>query len=115
MKRLILVVCATCAICFSCRLPEIKQQSPQVNMLEPGQKFRINLPEDHRTGYTWQLNDEYDKNQVERLNELWHGNEKGVDFNLKTLTAGQTTLTFVKRKFTDTSEIRHYIVKIGDY
>jgi predicted secreted protein len=110
-----LTVCFAIFLFCSCRLPEIKEQSPAINSLKTEQKFRVNLPEDHRTGYTWQMTDDYDKNHIERLNEVWHGNEKGVDFNLKTLTTGQTTLTFVMRKFTDTSEIRHYIVKIGEY
>ena len=102
-------------ILSSCRLPEIKDETPAVNGLKTETKFRVNLPEDHRTGYTWHLNDEYNKNLIERLNEVWHGNEKGLDYNFKTHASGQTTLTFVQRKFKDTLDIKMYIVKIGDY
>jgi hypothetical protein len=97
-----------------CRYDEIKYEAPQVNTVEAGAKFRINLPEDHREGYLWQLRQDYDRGVVEQLNEAWHGNEKGIDFNMRGRGAGQTTLTFVQRKYRDTSDIKHFIVKIGD-
>ena len=99
-------------IATSCTLKQIKNESPQINLLEIKQKYKINLPENHSNGYIWQLNDDYDRTIIDNLNTVWHGNENGVDFNFNTLSAGQTTLTFVSRKFTDTGEIKHFIVQI---
>lgn len=115
MKKLGLFFTGSVAafLLFSCRYPEAGKRAPAVNEISSGEKFRINLPEDHTTGYTWQLVQDYDRNVVSQLNEVWHGNTKGIDFNLQGGAAGQTTLTFVSRKFTDTSDIQHFIVKIG--
>ena len=96
-----------------CALPEVKKVSPEINSVKENSKFQIILPEDHRTGYLWQLSDDYNHTVVESLNEVWHGNEKGIYFNLKALSSGQTTLTFVSRKYTDTSDLKRFIVKIG--
>jgi hypothetical protein len=98
----------------SCRLPEYKEESPGINLIPPNKKFRINLPEDHTTGNLWQLKQDYDNKVVHQINEVWHGNEEGIDFNLKTMSAGQTTLTFVLRNYNDTTDIKHYIVKISE-
>jgi len=95
-------------------MTEIKKEAPEINQVPKNSKFRIILPENHTNGYLWQLNNDYDQKVIEQLNEVWHGNEKGIYFNLKALSAGQTTLTFVSRKYTDTAEIKFFIVKIAD-
>jgi predicted secreted protein len=102
-------------LCFlgACGFPELKKEAPEVNEIAPDTKFTIILPEDHTTGYTWQLSQDYNESVVSQINEVWHGNEKGIYFNLSSLSAGQTTLTFVSRKYTDTADIKHFIVKIG--
>jgi predicted secreted protein len=97
-----------------CRLPEITREAPAINKVEKGTEFRINLPEDHTTGYTWQLSDGYDRKVIQRINEVWHGNAKGIDFNLKAAAVGQTTLTFVSRMHTDTGGYKKFIVVITD-
>lgn len=98
----------------ACNVTEVTQEVPQINTVEKGKAFRIILPEDHTKGYNWQLSRDYDKNMVEHVNEVWHGNEKGIYFNLRALAAGQTTLTFLCRKYTDTLELRRFVVKISD-
>jgi hypothetical protein len=101
-------------ILVGCRqLPKYDKESPEINIVPPNSKFRINLPEDHRTGYLWSLEQTYDNKVVHQINEVWHGNEKGVDFNLKTMASGQTTLTFIMRGYRDTADFKHFIVKIG--
>jgi predicted secreted protein len=99
--------------CSSCSMQEIKKEAPATNAVAANSKFLIILPENHTTGYLWQLQQNYDKSVVRQINEVWHGNEKGIYFHLKSLSAGQTTLTFVSRKYQDTAEIKHFIVKIG--
>jgi predicted secreted protein len=96
-----------------CGFPRLNKEAPEINEVSPDTKFTIVLPEDHTTGYTWQLRQDYDKSVVSQVNEVWHGNAKGIYFNLHALSAGQTTLSFVSRKYTDTADTRHFIVKIN--
>lgn len=112
MKKLISTLCIL-TFCSACSLQEIKLEEPAVNTLTIGKKYRISLPEEHNSGYIWQLSENYDKTIIDNINTVWHGNEKGIDFNFNTLAAGQTTLTFIKRKYTDTLKIKHFVVKIG--
>jgi predicted secreted protein len=77
-----------------------------------GKQFRINLPEDHSTGYGWQLSQDYDTRLLRHISDVWHGNDKGIDFNFKALSAGQLTLTLVSRKYTDTAATKQFVVKI---
>ena len=97
---------------YGCSFPEAKKEAPEVNEIPANTKFKIVLPENHTTGYMWQLKQDYDLSVVEQINEVWHGNEKGIYFNLNTLASGQTTLTFISRKYKDTADIKHFIVKI---
>lgn len=98
----------------SCSFPQINKEAPETNEVVLNKKFRINLPEDHRTGFMWQLNQNFDKTKINNLGPVWHGNEKGIDFNLEATAIGQTTLTFVLRKHTDTSDVKNFIIKIVD-
>lgn len=101
-------------VLIGCSIPEIKNAFPNVNTVRQGKSFCIILPEDHTKGHTWQLKHDYTKNMVEHLNEVWHGNEKGIYFNFRALAAGQTTLTFICRKYTDTLDVKQFVVKISD-
>jgi predicted secreted protein len=96
------------------RTPEIKKEAPETNEVKADSKFKIILPEDHTKGTTWQLQQNYDPQVIQQINEVWHGNEKGIYFNLKALTSGQTTLTFISRKYSDTLDIKHFIIKIAN-
>lgn len=95
-----------------CSLTQIKDESPKINLVKNGSKFKINLPENHSDGYIWQLSENYDKKLIQDVGAVWHGNEKGIDFNLKALSIGQTTLTLFKRKYTDTLNNKTFIVNI---
>ncbi len=111
LQKLIIILVVT--LFYSrCSLPQIKNEAPQINSLKVAQKFKINLPEEHKTGYMWQLSDNYDKTVLSHLNAVWHGNEKGIDFNFKALSIGQTTLTLIKRKYIDTIAKKTFIVNI---
>ena len=99
--------------CFQfCSLTQIKDESPKINLVKNETKFKINLPENHSDGYLWQLSENYDKKLIHDVGAVWHGNERGIDFNLKALSIGQTTLTLIKRKYTDTITNKTFIVNI---
>lgn len=111
-------ICISILLFFSvsslqyCSLAQIKDESPNVNVIQNGSKFKINLPEDHSNGYLWQLGENYDKTIVKNIGAVWHGQEKGIDFNLKALSVGQTTLSFILRKYNDTISNKNFIVNI---
>lgn len=100
-------------LCLSACGPNfIKSEAPAVNEIEVGQEFTINLPENHNDGYTWQLSNKFNSNLIQVKDGVWHGNEKGIYFNFKALKDGELRLDFVKRKYTDTSLVKCFIVKI---
>ena len=96
---------------ISC-IDQVDKPSPEVNLVEIGKKFYINLPENHTTGYVWQLSNSYDDNKLTYLSAVFHGNEKGVDFNFSALNKGKTTLTFALVKYQDTTEVKQFIIDI---
>jgi hypothetical protein len=114
MRNIRNLLLSSILILAGCRLPEIKKEAPFVNKIKKGTKFRVNLPEDHRTGGTWRLKPDFNHNRVKQISEVWHGNEEGIDFNLKAASSGKTTLFFIQRKYTDTMSYKTFIVEITD-
>lgn len=86
--------------------------SPNENKLKQGEQFHIILPENHTTGYLWQLSHHYDDEKISYLNSVWHGNEKGVHFNFIASNKGIDTLNFTLIKYHDTTEVKTFIVDI---
>jgi len=113
VKKILLLNILGGTLC-SCGLKQINSEYPIVNEISVHERFRINLPEEHSSGYIWQLSENFDEKIIDNFNTVWHGHAKGVDFNFNTIATGQTTLSFVLRKHTDTSEIKHFIVNISN-
>lgn len=111
MNHIIYLILFT-IILTGCSYQEIKNEAPQTNDVTSGEKFRITLPENHTTGYMWQLNNNFDDKVLDYYGSVFHGNEKGVDFNFKTLNKGQTTLNFALIKYRDTSATKQFIVNV---
>lgn len=97
---------------MACRPVAIEKEAPAVNEITIGSKFRINLPENHDGGYGWQLAPDFDKTVVQELNAVWHGKEKGIDFNFIAKAPGFASLKLFKRKYTDTAGMKLFVVKI---
>jgi predicted secreted protein len=114
MKKFILIIASVVFFVTlqSCSLKEVNKNLPDINQVLVNEKFRINLPENHNDGFTWNLQDSFNKEILTNSNTVWHGNRKGVDFNFHALAAGQTTLTFVKRRYTDTADFKQFVVQI---
>lgn len=96
----------------SCSFQQAKQEAPAENHFNGGEKFRITLPENHTTGYMWQMNNNYNNKVLDYYGSVFHGNEKGVDFNFKTLEKGKTTLNFALIKYRDTSVVKQFIIDV---
>jgi len=98
----------------SCSYQTIKINDAQPCKVKLNKKFRINLPEDHRTGYTWQLNGEYDKTMLDHMNTVWEGNSNGVYFYFKATKPGITILNFTSRKYNDVNSIKEFSIKVSE-
>lgn len=107
------VIVSNLCICLfgSCNYHSVQKVAPEINEVKVDEKFRINLPENHQDGFTWSQTTKH-LSHVEELNQVWHGNKKGIDFNYKASATGTDTLHFIKRKHTDTIETRTIIVKV---
>jgi hypothetical protein len=111
MKQLFLKLILP-VLCFSaCRYKEIDQAFPKKNEVKLGEKFSVNLPENHNQYENWVLQESNFK-AIDFLNPVWHGNEKGIDFNFKGKAKGVDTLYFVLRKYTDTIDSKKIIVSV---
>lgn len=107
----ILCVLILMLINFSCSYKSVNQEAPGINEIKLNEKFKINLPENHTDGYTWQQKNSTLKT-VNELSQTWRGKEKGIDFNYQSIKKGIDTLIFLKRKHTDTLEIKKFIIKV---
>lgn len=106
-----LIIC----LCFAASCSNSKTvslEAPQKNELKSGEEFTIQLPENHTTGYLWQLTKSYNSQTIDYLNSVWHGNDKGVYFNFKTLEKGTSELNFSLIKYKDTLEKKTFIINV---
>lgn len=111
MKIIISII--ICTICLtSCSYQQADKVAPLKNTITKGEKFRITLPENHTTGYMWQINNSFDDKILDYYGSVFRGNEKGVDFNFTTLKEGQTILNFTLIKYRDTSEVKQFIIDV---
>lgn len=90
----------------------INQEAPKANAVKSGQKFRIILPENHTTGYMWQISNSFDETHIDYINSVWHGNEKGVYYNFIASEKGIATLNFSLIKYRDTSAVKSFIIDV---
>ena len=111
MKNCIISI-IVCLLGVSCSFKQIDKVAPAENTISKGEKFRITLPENHTTGYMWQMNNEYDSNILDYYGSVFHGNEKGVDFNFDAIKKGKTTLNFTLIKYRDTAEVKQFIIEV---
>lgn len=91
---------------------EVKKEAPAANHVKKGEKFFINLPEDHSEFFLWRMDDKHNKACVDYMSSVWHGNEKGVNYNFEALTAGTDTLNFKQFKYNDEVKFVSFIVVV---
>ncbi|MDF2448728.1 MAG: Chagasin family peptidase inhibitor [Bacteroidota bacterium] len=101
-----------CVLCVSCSYKKADKIAPFINIVSPGENFCINLPENHTDGYLWQINPKFNTNVLDYYGSVFRGNEKGVEFNFKSLSKGIDTLNFALIKYRDTLETKQYIIEI---
>jgi hypothetical protein len=91
MKKIIFSLCLFGLI--GCSAPSLKPL-PDINTVKINAKFIVNLPENHTTGNMWQLSNDYNNDKIDYMSSVWHGNEKGVNFNFETKQTGEAVLNF---------------------
>ncbi|MES2763404.1 MAG: protease inhibitor I42 family protein [Bacteroidota bacterium] len=97
---------------LNCSYRQADKVSPLANEIPKGEKFRITLPEDHTTGYMWQIDNKFDGKVLDYYGSVFRGNEKGVDFNFVALEKGKTIVNFTLIKYRDTSEVKQFIIDV---
>ena len=97
---------------ISCSYKQIDKVAPAENTIEKDEKFRITLPENHTTGYMWQINNTYNDKVLDYYGSVFRGNEKGVDFNFTALEKGRATLNFALIKYHDTTDVKQFIIDV---
>lgn len=110
MKKIILFL----FLFSSCNSIEISKEKPEINQVKNRSEFKIILQENHEDGSSWHLHHNYDEKMLSFVNAVWHGKDKGVYFHFKALSAGQTELIFIKRRYSDTTEVKTFVVNISD-
>mgnify|MGYP006912543657 CR=1 FL=1 len=98
----------------SCRPKKIDRESPELNFVKKGSKFRVNLAEKPSNGESWVLRQDFNIKVLDQISTIWHGDEKGLDFNFFAADTGQTGLHFALIKYRDTLDVKTFIVKISE-
>lgn len=107
---LLIIICTLCLI--RCTYQQANKVAPLKNTITKGENFRITLPENHTTGFMWQINNSFDDKILDYYGSVFRGNEKGVDFNFTTLKEGQAILNFTLIKYRDTAEVKQFIIDV---
>lgn len=111
MKFSILITLSSLLL-ISCSIKQADKVAPLENIIDKGEEFKITLPEDHTTGYSWLINNEFDKKVLDYYGSVFRGNKKGVDFNFVALEKGKTTVNFTLVKYHDTTEVKQFIIDV---
>ena len=111
MKNTILIFVCTLFL-ISCSYKQADKVAPLENSITKGEKFRITLPENHETGYMWQINNTFNDKVLDYYGSVFRGNEKGVDFNFTAIDKGKATLNFALIKYNDTTEVQQFIIDV---
>ena len=100
---------------FSCGQRKELKEKPLVNTLKPGEQVQVVLPENHRDGFTWSLSDNYNKSAILEERSVWHGADKGVYFYMQAGKSGTAEITFVRRNYRDTADIKRFSLSIQEH
>jgi predicted secreted protein len=111
MKKIVIPIACSLFL-TSCTYQQADKVAPLENVINKGEKFRITLPENHSTGYMWQINNTFNDKVLDYYGSVFRGNEKGVDFNFTAIEKGKATVNFASIKYNDTSEVKQFIIDV---
>ena len=107
-----IIASASALLLISCSYQQADKVAPLENVINKGEKFRITLPENHSTGYMWQINNTFNDKVLDYYGSVFRGNEKGVDFNFTALEKGKASVNFALIKYNDTTEVKQFIIDV---
>jgi len=114
MKSALLLIVSLFAIsCTSSKEAEFEKSSGNINKFKIGDKFYINLSEDHSKDGLWSIGAAHKNTVVEYINSIYHSTNGGnVDFNFEAKAKGKTEIKFSKSIALDTLERAVFVVEI---
>jgi predicted secreted protein len=97
---------------FSCsyKKAEFEKSSGKYNKIKAGEKFCIDLPEDHKTKYYWGVKHEYDKKVVSYIASIFHGTY--VEFSFEGVTPGKTEVTFYLSGYNEVKDTKTFLIEV---
>lgn len=110
-KNLAFSLCLSIII-SACSYQQMNEEYPNVNNVKVNEKFRITLPEDHSTGYVWQMQSIHQNEVLHYKGSVFRGSVKGVDFNFEALHEGKDTLQFSLIKYKDTISTKKFVIEV---
>lgn len=112
MRPFLLVFPFWVLVLSACSYTEIKHEkgSGILNKVKKGEKFRISLPEDHKTKYLWTMKKDISTRCVDFMGSVFHGTY--VDFNFTAVGRGSEELTFYLYCAKDTQQVKTFLVDV---
>lgn len=116
-KKLIPILCISIFTLLLCgcsyKKIEFDSQSGKTNSVKVGEKFRITLSENHQQNYYWSLRHNSNKQAVDYLGSVFHGDKSGeVDFNFVALQVGETEINLNYYHYNDSTSSVTYRVTV---
>jgi predicted secreted protein len=108
----VLLIVIASIVMTSCRPSKIENEAPSINLIKNGQKFRINLKENHTAGENWIIANDINHTKLKHLTSVWHGENKGLDVNFMAIDTGKTVIELKLLKMKDTVSFKRFIVDI---
>lgn len=89
---------------------EDEKNTGKVNKVKRGDKFRVSLPEDHKTRFLWALKKDIPTTIVQYTGSVFHGTY--VDFNFEAVGPGTQELDLILYSAKDTTDRKTFVVSV---
>lgn len=105
-----LCLLALMAVSCSYKKVEFEKSTGKYNKVKAGEKFCVDLPEDHKTNYYWGVKHDYDKKSVSYIASVFHGTY--VEFNFDALAPGKTEITFSLSGYNEVKDTKTFLIEV---
>ncbi len=92
---------------------EFDTKSGKTNTVKVGEKFVINLIENHEKNFYWLMKENSNKLSVDYQGSSFHGDKSGeVSFVFKAMQAGEAEFKFTLNHYNDSTDSKVFKVKV---